>query len=107
MALRTIITMPRTARRGEVIEIRTTVAHAMESGYRVDANGRTLPRSILRRFECRYDGELVFATDLHPAIAANPFIAFHTVATATGTLSFSWRGDEGVSHTENISLTVI
>jgi hypothetical protein len=28
------------------------------------------------------------------------------VATATGTLSFSWRGDEGVSHTENISLTV-
>jgi sulfur-oxidizing protein SoxZ len=106
MALRTIITMPRTARRGEIIEIRTTVAHAMESGYRVDANGRTLPRNILRRFECRYDGELVFAADLHPAIAANPFIAFHTVAVASGTLSFSWRGDEGVSHTENVALTV-
>ncbi len=106
MTLRTIIAMPRSARRGEVIEIRTTVAHVMESGHRVDANGRTLPRSILRRFECRYDGELVFAADLHPAIAANPFIGFHTVAVSSGSLSFSWRGDDGVSHTETVALTV-
>jgi sulfur-oxidizing protein SoxZ len=48
----------------------------MESGFRVGAEGRRLPRDIVRRFECQLDGELVFAADLFPAIAANPYLEF-------------------------------
>jgi sulfur-oxidizing protein SoxZ len=106
MATRTLITMPATARRGEVIEIRTLIGHPMEPGFRVDAQGRQLPRNIIRRFVCIYDSETVFRAELSPAIAANPYIAFHTVAMDTGTLHFLWEGDEGFSHSERVTLTV-
>lgn len=103
---RAIVSMPSSARRGDVIEIRATVAHAMETGHRVSGEGRSVPRDIVRRFECRWDGELVFAADLYPAIAANPMVAFTTVATASGTLVFSWTGDNGFAHSERATITV-
>lgn len=103
---RTLIHAPTTARKGEAMEIRTLIAHAMETGYRAGSDGRTLPRDILRRFTCRYNGEVVFSAELFPAIAANPYIAFHVVAGASGTLSFSWEGDNGFAHTESAALTV-
>jgi sulfur-oxidizing protein SoxZ len=106
MAARVLITLPLTARRGEVVEIRTLIAHPMETGHRVDAAGRTVPRDILRRFTCRLDGETVFAAELHAAIAANPYIAFSLVATASGTLVFEWEGDHGFAHAETRPLHV-
>ena len=103
---RAIINMPSQARRGEVIEIRALIGHPMETGYRVGADGQVLKRDILRRFICRYNGEQVFAAELHPAIAANPYLAFYTVATASGTLSFTWEGDNGFAQTETMPITV-
>lgn len=103
---RALITMPRTAKRGEIIEIRALIGHPMETGYRPDANGKTLPRDIIRSFACRYNGEQVFGAELHPAMSANPYIAFHTVATESGTLEFTWDGDNGFSQTETVVITV-
>jgi sulfur-oxidizing protein SoxZ len=105
-AARTVITLPTTARRGEVVELRTLIAHAMETGYRVGDAGQVLPRDILRRFECRLDGELVFAADLAPAISANPYLAFTLQATRSGTLSFAWTGDNGFAWSETRPFTV-
>ena len=45
-------------------------------------------------------------TFLFPAIAANPFISFFTVATASGTIEFKWTGDNGFSQTESANITV-
>ena len=103
---RTLIQAPAAAKRGDVIEIRTLIAHPMETGYRAGTEGKVLPRDIIRRFTCRYDGERVFAVDLHPAIAANPYLVFHTVATTSGTLTFTWEGDNGFAQTETRTLTV-
>ena len=106
MATRALLNLPKTARRGEVIEVRATVAHPMETGYRADADGRVLPRDIVRRVECRYGGEVVFSAELHPAIAANPYLAFHLVATSSGPLTVSWSGDNGFQHSESAQLEV-
>ena len=107
---RALITMPTTAKRGDVIEIRTLIAHPMETGYRPGADGAILPRNLIRRFSCHYndgrDDVLVFSAELFPAVAANPFIAFSTVATASGTLRFAWSGDQGFTQTETASLAV-
>jgi sulfur-oxidizing protein SoxZ len=103
---RTLIHAPRSARRGEVIEIRTLISHPMETGFRRDSDGRPMPRDLIRRFSCRYDGELVFSAELFAAVAANPYIAFSTVATASGTLQLTWEGDQGFVHTETLALTV-
>jgi sulfur-oxidizing protein SoxZ len=103
---RALINVPAKAKRGEVIEIKTLISHPMESGYRVGANGTMIPRDIIRRFVCTYDGEEVFRADLSPAIAANPFISFFTVATESGTISFEWRGDNGFAASEHAAITV-
>ena len=103
---RTLITAPTSARQGEVMEIRTLIAHPMETGLRPGADGKVLPRNLIRRFACRYNGELVFSAELHPAVAANPYLAFTTVAVASGTLSFIWEGDNGFAQTESVAITV-
>ncbi len=103
---RALITVPKTARRGEVIEVRALIAHPMETGYRPGADGQTLPRDLIRRFSCRYDGEVVFSAELYAAVAANPYLAFTTVATVSGKLEFAWEGDKGFAQTDSVTITV-
>ncbi len=103
---RAVVTLPAQARRGEIIEIKTLAAHPMETGFRRTQLGELIPRDIIRRFVCAYNGTEVFRVDLHPAVAANPLIAFTTVATESGTIAFQWIGDNGYSVTETASIRV-
>ncbi len=106
MPTRAVITLPATIQAGEPFEVRATLAHAMETGYRTGDDGARLPRDLVRRFECRLDGELVFAADLFAAISANPYLAFWLRASKSGTLSFAWFGDIGFDHRETRALAV-
>jgi sulfur-oxidizing protein SoxZ len=101
-----LINVPEKAKRGDVIEIKTLVSHPMETGYRRTQLGAVIPRDIIRTFVCAYNGVEVFRAELHPAITANPFIAFSTIATESGTLTFQWSGDNGFSASESARITV-
>ena len=103
---RILINLPARAERGEIIEIKTMIAHPMETGYRLGPTGAAFPRDIINRFVCTYNGEEVFRAGLFPAIAANPFVTFHTVATESGTLAFHWIGDNGFEVTEEAKIVV-
>ena len=103
---RALINVPPRVKRGQVIEIKTLISHVMETGFRPSSIGVLLPRDIITEFVCTYDGEEIFRADLYPAISANPFITFHTVATQSGTLTFTWTGDNGFSVTEQAAITV-
>lgn len=102
-----LIRVPAQAKRGEVIEIKILISHPMESGQRRDDMGRVIPRDIINRFVCAYNGEEVFRAELFPAIAANPFLAFFTVATASGELVFRWTDDQGTTENKTASITVV
>ena len=101
-----LINVPARARRGEIIEVKTLISHPMETGYRRTQLGALIPREIIRLFVCTYNGTEVFRAELHPAIAANPFIMFSTVATESGAIAFHWTGDNGFSVTESVAITV-
>jgi sulfur-oxidizing protein SoxZ len=103
---RALINVPVKAKRGEIIEIKTLIQHEMETGYRVGTNGNMIPRDIITDFVCKYNGVEIFRADLFPAIAANPFFTFHTVATESGTISFEWTGDNGFTAAETAPITV-
>jgi sulfur-oxidizing protein SoxZ len=103
---RVLINAPARAKRGEVITIRTLISHVMETGFRHTPTGARVPRNIIDTFVCTYNGEEIFRAMLHPAVAANPFISFHTVAIESGTLTFNWTGDRNFSHTETASIVV-
>jgi sulfur-oxidizing protein SoxZ len=101
-----LINVPKKAKRGEIIEIKTLMSHIMETGYRRTATGELIPRDIITSFACRFNGVEIFHADLYPAIAANPFMTFFTVATESGKFDFEWIGDRGFSETASASITV-
>jgi sulfur-oxidizing protein SoxZ len=103
---RALINVPAKAARGDVIETKTLISHPMESGYRVGTNGRMIPRDIIRRFVCTYNGDEIFRAELSPAIAANPFISFFTIATESGMIAFEWSGDNGFAAREQAVIVV-
>ena len=114
---RTLITVPATAKSGEIIEIKALVQHPMETGYRRSSDGDMLPRDLIRTFTCHFVvgpnaasaaevGDLVFAATFHAAIAANPYLSFNFRATTSGTLVLLWNGDKGFAQRETVNLRV-
>lgn len=89
------IRVPQTAKKDEVIEIKTLISHTMESGQRRDSTGKVIPRSIINKFTCTYNGKPVVEAALEPAISANPAINFFVKCTESGTLDFTWHDDDG------------
>jgi sulfur-oxidizing protein SoxZ len=78
----------------------------METGFRRNNIGAVVPRDIIDTFVCTYNGEEIFRAALHPAIAANPFLTFHTIATESGTIAFKWTGDHGFSQEASAPIAV-
>jgi|ERR687897_210383 sulfur-oxidizing protein SoxZ len=103
---RALINAPSKAKRGDVIEIKTLIQHPMETGYRHDESGKAIARNIINKFVCTYNGAEVFKADLFPAISANPFITFSTVATESGVLAFNWTSDDGETQTQIVNISV-
>lgn len=100
------ISAPDTAEMGEIVEVKAMIQHPMETGYRRDAKGDVIPRDIIKRFRCTYDGNTVFEATFFPGIAANPFLAFCLRATRTGPIEFSWTDQHGETWSETRQLTV-
>ena len=101
-----LINVPARAKRGDTIEIKTLMSHTMETGYRHTATGEVVPRDIITSFTCRYNGAEIFRADLFPAIAANPYLSFFTIAKESGKFEFEWIGDNGYSSTASAPITV-
>jgi sulfur-oxidizing protein SoxZ len=80
MAARALINVPPKAKRGEVIGIKSLISHEMETGFRPNAMGQLIPRNIIKEFVCTYNGVEVFRAEFFPAMSANPFVSFTTVA---------------------------
>lgn len=100
------VRVPKKAARGEVVEIKTLISHVMESGQRKDRSGNVVPRRIVNRFEARYNGRTVFAADLHPAVAADPYLSFYTRIDEPGELVLTWTDDDGSVYTETATIAV-
>ena len=100
------VRMPESAKRGEIIEIRTMVQHPMESGFRLDNTGQPIARHIVNSFRCGYNGQEIIRTRIHPGISVNPFITFFVRVTESGDFVFRWEDDQGGIATHTAHLTV-
>ncbi|WP_371395716.1 thiosulfate oxidation carrier complex protein SoxZ [Fretibacter rubidus] len=100
------IKVPENAARDEIIEIKAMIAHAMESGYRRDNRGEAIPRNIITRFECEYDGQTVFRADFGPGVSANPILTFYLRARNSGPITFAWTEQGGEIFTDTRDIVV-
>jgi len=100
------VRVPRDATAGETITIKTLISHPMESGQRKDSDGNVIPRSIINRFTCAFNGETVIDVTLEPAISTNPFFEFQAVVPEAGSFEFTWYDDDGDVYTETKDIAV-
>lgn len=100
------VKVPATAAKGEIVEIKTTVAHNMESGQRKDKDGKPIPRQIINKFVVSLNGKQVFWSDWHPAISANPYLSFFIRAKESGTFEFAWHDDDGAVYKTTANMVV-
>lgn len=100
------VRVPKTASAGEVVVIKTLINHVMESGQRKDAQGNTIPRQIINRFTCEFNGEMVIDVHMEPAISTNPYFEFEATVPASGTFKFTWYDDNGSVYETTEEITV-
>ena len=98
--------VPTTAKKGEVVEIKTLITHLMETGQRKDADGKLVPRLIVNTMKVTYNDKPVLTAKLEPAIAANPFLSFFLRVDESGTLKFTWIDDKDQSWTAESKIDV-
>lgn len=100
------VKVPASASAGDSIVIKTLISHPMESGQRKDKEGNTIPRSIINRFTCEFNGESVIDVTLEPAISTNPFIEFQALVPEAGEFTFTWYDDDGSVYTESKAIAI-
>ncbi len=89
------VRMPATAKKDEVLEVKTLISHEMETGNRKDASGKVVPRRIIKQFVAKFNGKEIMKADWHPAISANPYQSFFVKVPESGTFEFTWHDDNG------------
>jgi len=100
------VKVPKKASAGDVITIKTLISHKMESGQRKDKDGNPIPRSIINRFTCDFNGQNVIDVTLEPAISTNPYFEFEAMVPEAGDFTFTWYDDDGSVYTETKSIAI-
>ena len=89
------VKVPKSASAGETITLKTLISHPMESGQRKDSSGNVIPRSIINRFTCEFNGQMVVDVAMEPAISTNPYFEFEATVPEAGEFKFTWYDDDG------------
>jgi sulfur-oxidizing protein SoxZ len=100
------VKVPKKAAAGDTITIKTLISHKMESGQRKGDDGNLIPRSIINRFTCDFNGENVVDVVLEPAISTNPYLEFEAKVPEAGEFKFTWYDDDGSVYEESKKIAI-
>ncbi|PVA10705.1 thiosulfate oxidation carrier complex protein SoxZ [Pelagivirga sediminicola] len=100
------VKVPKSAAAGEAIVIKTLISHKMESGQRKDDEGNVIPRSIINRFTCDFNGENIIDITLEPAISTNPYLEFEATVPEEGEFKFTWYDDDGSVYEDSKKISI-
>ncbi len=99
--------IPSTATKGEIIEIRTIIEHPMVTGLQKNKKtGKKIPRDIINKFVCTFNGKTVMTSHWETAVSANPYLAFPLRATESGKIEMKWFDDDGKVYSASANITV-
>ncbi len=100
------VKVPKTAAAGDEITIKTLISHKMESGQRKDKEGNVIPRSIINRFTCEFNGKSVIDIKIEPAVSTNPYFQFDASVPEAGDFVFTWYDDDGSVYDTTKSIAI-
>lgn len=100
------VKVPKKAAAGDAVTIKTLISHPMESGQRKDGDGNLIPRSIINRFTCDFNGQNVIDVKMEPAMSTNPYFEFEAMVPEAGDFKFTWYDDDGSVYEETKSIAI-
>ena len=100
------VKVPKSAAVGDIVTLKTLISHKLESGQRKDSDGNVIPRSIINRFTCEFNGALVVDVTMESAISTNPYFEFDAKVDAAGDFKFTWYDDDGEVYDTTKSIMV-
>ena len=100
------VKVPKSASAGDIVTLKTLISHKMESGQRKDKDGNVIPRSIINRFTCEFNGAMVVDVTMESAISTNPSFEFEAKVDAAGDFKFTWYDDDGSVYDTTKSIKV-
>lgn len=109
--VKTRIKLPGSAARGAVVTVKTQITHIMENGHRRDGAGELIPRSIIHRFTCDFEGARVVDLKMGPSIATNPYFKFEVAipddSPQEPVFAFTWYDDDGSIYRDTKTIVVV
>ncbi len=100
------IKVPKKAKIGDIVEIKSMISHKMETGLRKNKKtGKAIPRKIINNLAVTFAGKPVFSTTLYPSVSANPYVAFNFKVPGSGDMVFTWTEDGGKTTTAKKTIT--
>jgi sulfur-oxidizing protein SoxZ len=100
------VKVPKKAKVGDIVEIKTMISHKMETGLRKDKKtGKVVPRKIINHLSAKFNGKDVFSTIFYPSVSANPYVAFNFKVPGSGEMVFTWTEDGGKTTTAKKKIT--
>lgn len=98
---------PKKASKGDVVTIKTTISHKMESGLRKGKDGNKIPKRIINKFEAMFNGNVVMSANLFTSISANPYLDFDMLVTEAGEFEFKWYDDNGDTYSKKTKMKLV
>ncbi|MCL6415460.1 thiosulfate oxidation carrier complex protein SoxZ [Aestuariirhabdus sp. Z084] len=100
------IKVPSTAKKGQVVQLKTKLDHLMESGWRNLQAGGKAPKHLIGQFVCFLDEVEVFRAELDAGMADNPYLAFFVRVESSGQFRFVWSGEQGERYERSADIIV-
>ncbi len=107
MASKPRVRVPKTAKKGDIVTIKTLISHKMESGRRKDKNtGELIPQKIIDQFTCTFNGKQFITSKWYGSISENPYMAFTIRAEESGEFEFTWKDQDGSIYSKKATMAV-
>jgi sulfur-oxidizing protein SoxZ len=95
----------RAAMKGDVCEIRVLMSHAMETGMRKDADGKTVPAHFIQNLTVAVNGNVMVSGQAGPSVSRNPVFGFKVKGPKAGDkVTVSWVDNKGDKRTDEATV---
>ena len=89
-----------------VTDVRVLMAHPMETGFRKDSSGKTIPAHYINDVKATANGKSVLAAHWSQAVSQNPYLQFRFKGAKPGDkVSVTWTDNRGDTRTDEATIS--
>ncbi|MCE5393933.1 MAG: thiosulfate oxidation carrier complex protein SoxZ [Acidithiobacillus sp.] len=101
-----MIRMPSSAKKGDIVEVRSLIMNPMTTGLTKDKAGKVIPAHFIQTVTVTFNQKPLLDVDWSTAVSANPYLAFKMRAEESGTLEMTWKDNTNGTWSATAKITV-